>query len=298
MASWRRGAPRLKHRKVVPVTFSMLQYWHCTLVEVFSSSSKFPFGGPRIPACIFPLVHFPQLEVFLLRVGLVVIRVAYTFWHPSFSKAFLPCCFHLGYGRRPHCSFPNSCNGQVLQLRSLDAPVDGLADRVPVFVHKWWSPSFTTLVVSIKVRTIPASPARSVNSPTPPRMVASGNISLLNLGLTTLIASEVFSRSPNFTASWVSTSMNLLGSFLISNLLCACNTSKIVSTDRHRQLANWHHFLCTQEIIACSLRGARLEWRFVWSLRVKTRGAAAPRGGQESEKDSLDSAGRSLNRLK
>ena len=52
----------------------------------------------------------------------------------------------------------------------------------------------------------------------------------MNLGLTTLIATEFLYKSPIFTASYLSTSMNLLGSFVTSNLLCSCKLSKIVST--------------------------------------------------------------------
>ena len=53
----------------------------------------------------------------------------------------------------------------------------------------------------------------------PSRKIAFGNIALLNLGLTTLIASEFSSRSPIFTASWLSTSTyHLESAFLLQTL--------------------------------------------------------------------------------
>ena len=50
----------------------------------------------------------------------------------------------------------------------------------------------------------------------------------VNLGLATLIASELFSRLPILTASLLSTSMNLLSPFVSFNLLYSCKPSKIM----------------------------------------------------------------------
>ena len=85
------------------------------------------------------------------------------------------------------------------------------------------------MAVLMKVHSVPPCLVRSDSSSAPSRMIASGNISLLNLGLTALIASAFLSRSPIFTTSRLSTSMNLIHHFQTA-LLCSCKPSKIVST--------------------------------------------------------------------
>ena len=59
---------------------------------------------------------------------------------------------------------------------------------------------------------------------------AFGKIALLSSGLTTLTAFEFLSSSAVFTASFLSTSMNLLSSSVMLSLLCYYRPSKIVST--------------------------------------------------------------------
>ena len=76
----------------------------------------------------------------LLLAGLIVMRVSLP---PSVS------CFPPGFGpaiptrvSNIDCLVPfHELVAQLPQFHSLDALVDGLADGVPVLVHKRWSPS-------------------------------------------------------------------------------------------------------------------------------------------------------------
>ena len=61
-----------------------------------------------------------------------------------------------------------------------------------------------TLVVSLNARSIPSSALRSVNYCIRSRTAASGKSSLLNLGPTSWSATQGFSKSPMFTASFLS----------------------------------------------------------------------------------------------
>ena len=123
---------------------------------------------------------------------------------PSFSKASFPCCFHLGCGR----CLPFHLNELVIQVLpycSLDTMKNGLADCVPILADELWSPSAGTHIwsPSSHLRTVNllcVPPICNVTSSTLSRMVASRKFSLLNLGLTTSIASE-FSPSPRSSPS-------------------------------------------------------------------------------------------------
>ena len=94
------------------------------------------------------------------------------------------------------------CLVQILPFRSLDALVGGIFISCP---H----------IGGLDERNVPPSPSQTVKSTSP--MIAVQKVSLLNLGLTTLIGSEFFSKSPIFNFLWLSTAMNLLSSFVISN---------------------------------------------------------------------------------
>ena len=73
--------------------------------------------------------------------------------------------------------------------------------EAPIFL----SPTFQ---VSMKVRTIPSSSARSVGSSAPSRTTAARKCAV-SFGFTTGLASMFFSQSPTFTTSWLCTMMNL-----------------------------------------------------------------------------------------
>ena len=67
---------------------------------------------------------------------------------------------------------------QLPPFHSLDALVGGLADGVPVLVHKRWSPSAVHHVGVDEGAQHTFFTSSNVNSPTPSGMTAFGNISL------------------------------------------------------------------------------------------------------------------------
>ena len=103
----------------------------------------------------------------------------------------------------------------VFPFCSLQTLENGLTNGMPVLVHRrrphiHCHPS----VVSMKVRNIPSSSCRASAHERPPRTTASGK-SVVKFGFTTGLDSIFFATSPTFTASWLSTMMNLLRPFII-----------------------------------------------------------------------------------
>ena len=139
-------------------------------------------------------------------------------WLPSRTKAPWPSCFLRIFHTRLLCAVLHTCCtwSPILLPRPLGKWKMAWSSSTSGGPHLL-SPTF----VSTQVRSAHSSSARNVSSSAPSRTTASGK-SVVNFGFATGLDSLFFSESPTFTASWLSTMMNLLSASIIPNRLLSC----------------------------------------------------------------------------